>query len=211
MPKPFRALLSFILVSFLLISCTTLKPSPVFSVDHTAQIEKTIYVDSHFTTEERAQILAAGNQWTFATRGRVVFHFLIDENIDPNVTAQFSENRLLRISIFHPFIAHEDALAGAKVLGATSTQPGNPNFLIVIVWERLDDSMAKFEGVIIHELGHSIGLQHENSCPSIMNSSVYWKYDRLSRYDLQQFCKLNFCNVDELNYFNYIEIQNCSY
>jgi hypothetical protein len=211
MPRFFRALFSFIILTFILISCTQIKPSPVFPVDQPVRHDQIVYIDPTFTLEEQAQIRLAGAEWTHATRGMVVFHFLIDPNLDTNAAYPALENRLIRLSIFSPFMQNEDRKAQALVLGATATYPTSPNFTIVVAWERLDTSMPKFQGVIIHELGHSLGLEHINQCPSIMNSSVYWKYDHLSRYDLKQFCDKDSCDVDQLNYFNYPEIQNCSY
>jgi len=166
---------------------------------HTLPVHKTLYLERGIDDEEMIHILQATLEWSEATNGQVIFDVkrLPQQNLMPldaiviyNVTPDYPDIILL------------DAVKKFSTLGYFNNDRGLD--YIALVETRISD--RDFTPVIMHELGHSLGLEHpdtedhpEIGIGSLMHSTIDEGSNHITDLDLKQFCTLYHCDASKFH------------
>ena len=160
---------------------------------HTLPVHKTLYLERGIYQDQLYHVIAATMEWNQATDGDVVFDIkmLPQPNIVPqdaiiimNVTPDFPEIILL------------DNINEYSTLGFFNNSTGLA--YIALVDERI--SRQDYDAVVMHELGHALGLEHVKSIDGIgtlMFPSINFASNHITMTDLKQFCRLYHCDASK--------------
>jgi hypothetical protein len=165
---------------------------PTISPNYT---HTTIYVDRRFSEEQMILICWAALRWTNATNHLVEF----------DVVRLPTEEHILTTDIIinptfpdMPDIAMLDHDNDDTTLGYYSNLDFVRNIALVV--ERMDTN-AEFEQVVMHELGHSVGLKHNKGADgmgTLMYPSVDLGSNFISKIDIINFCHRYQCDPSQL-------------
>jgi hypothetical protein len=166
---------------------------------HTLPIHKTLYLERSVDDDEMLHILQGALEWNEVTNGQVIFDIkkLPQRNIMPldaiivyNVTPDYPDIILL------------DAVKKYSTLGYFNNDRGLD--YIALVEKRI--SQRDFTPVIMHELGHALGLQHpdtedhpEIGIGSLMHSTIDEGSNHITDLDLKQLCQLYHCDASKFH------------
>lgn len=162
---------------------------------------KILFVDSRFEEKEREMIQESVNEWQSTTKGLATFRIIWDfdvENEYPSVRGMSNVLIAYKANSKEPvFVEMEESGKVNQTLGLYHYRDHVPT--ISIVHDRLEFTMRDYyRGVIIHELGHSMGLPHFNIKNTIMYPSMDESSYHLTKDDLELFCDYYGCNVDQM-------------
>lgn len=153
------------------------------------------------SSEETNHVLTAALEWNEVTNGQVTFDVkrLPQENLVPsdaivifNVTPDYPEVLIL------------DSLHHYTTLGFYNAEGGLA--YIALINDRIKE--YDFDAIIMHELGHALGLDHiegEDGIGTLMYPFVNLGSPHITDTDLKQFCKLYHC--DESKFHGIHQIQ----
>lgn len=172
---------------------------------HTLPIHKTLYLERGIYDEEFYHILAATMEWNEATNGQVVFDIKRLPSRNINISDAIV---ILNVSPDYPQVILLDNVNHMTTLGYYEGNEVIP--YIALIDERIKDQDET--AVIMHELGHALGLQHPNSqdpndpvelqllgANTLMFSSIDLGASHITTFDLKQFCKLYHCDWKKLH------------
>lgn len=153
-------------------------------------VHKTIYLEGSVYDEQLYHILRATMEWNEATNGQVSFDIqrLPQRNLDPTQSIV-----IMNVSPGHPQIILLDMIDEWNTLGYTGHT--GPLTYILLVDQRIDD--ASEESVIMHELGHALGMQHIEGIAGIgtlMYPTTDFEARHITDTDLWHFCQLYHCD-----------------
>ena len=160
-------------------------------------IHKSIYIDRSFNYEEQEVIMRSAWQWSEATNHIIEF----DVILLPAHEKIHTDNSLviIKASVDYPDVIILDGVKHTKTLGYYDNKSFWP--YIALVEDRLDDDT--FGPVVLHELGHSLGLEHVDG-PEGWNTLMYpyvdLGSDHITEKDLEQFCELYHCDPKKLQH-----------
>jgi hypothetical protein len=174
-------------------------------------LHTTIYIDSSFGEFEQNAIMEAALEWTTTTNHIIEYDVVrlpTNEEIDMDHSIIIS-----KATPDHPNVIALDATNKRTTLGLYDRQTIIPS--IILVNQRIANE--DYKPVVMHELGHSLGLQHNqgvNGMDTLMYPSRYSMFqmnaghqelvksgaDHLTLKDGQQLCKLYHCNALKLKY-----------
>jgi hypothetical protein len=185
-------LICFVLVIFAQISM------PLISKHYESRVlpvHKTLYLSREINDEEMFCIIDASLEWSEVTNGQVIFDVkrLPQKNFD-------KENAIVIFNVDPDFpdIILMDGTRGPVTLGYYDHSYGLS--YIALVDNRLDDN--NYEEVVLHELGHSIGLEHSGGADGI-GTLMYPNVDEGSYHvtdkDLKQLCELYHCDASQFH------------
>jgi hypothetical protein len=188
----FNLLSSFIILIYLFVFASDIYKQPKVYPNH---IHTTIYIDRNFYDYEQEIIITAAIKWSKATNHIVEYDVVqlpTNEKID-------AENGLfmVKVSPDSPEIIVMDNVKNNITLGYYDTKYGLST--ISLVTDRLND--YTYEQVVLHELGHSLGLQHlvgANGFNTLMYPTIDIGSETITEKDLKQFCSLYHCDVSKL-------------
>ena len=159
----------------------------------------TLYLEKSVFENEVNHVSAASLEWYNATDGQVIFDLatLPAADIDPaksivlvNVTPQYPQIIVLDSYNHTSTLAYCDRNATLPYIG--------------IVYDRINED--EFNSVIMHELGHYMGLEHpdtkerpEQGMGSLMYSNITLGSNHITKFDLLQFCKLHHCDASKFH------------
>jgi hypothetical protein len=198
-----RLIISFIssiiitLLSVLAFYFVAIHHSTTSNVSKRTHIEKVIYIDRKFNPQQKNLIQLAAAEWQNKTKGIVKFTIA---NL-PVKTLDVDNSVVINcVSPDDPNIILVDSFAGgnAQHLGLTDMSATIPNVKIV---EARIASSHTFKSVILHELGHVIGLKHNDvnqDFNTVMFPSADFGSDNITNIDLKNFCTIYQCNYKEL-------------
>lgn len=158
---------------------------------------KTLYVDRNFNDEEVLTIMEAAVEWTETTNHIVeidVVRLPTKEKID-----LVNGIIVLNINSDYPEVVVLDGTNRNSTLGFYNEYGAFP--YIALISERISD--YDYSSVVLHEIGHSLGLKHitgEEGIGSLMYPTVDFASDEITIKDLEQFCVLYHCNVKNLKH-----------
>jgi hypothetical protein len=189
--------LSIILLLCFIEAATILLPSPTHEAFlHKLPVHKTLYIDRNVQNDELLHIVEAAVEWNEATDGQVIFD--IKRMPRPDI---LPTNSVIFFNVspdFPDIIILDNA---RKKPMATLAYFNGGSFLpyIAVVDERISES--DYTGVMMHELGHYLGLQHpydedhpEIGVGSLMHSTIDEGSNHVTVEDMKQFCKLYHCD-----------------
>lgn len=170
-------------------------------VTHQLPVHKTLYLSREIYDDQIAHITAAAMEWNDDTNGDVTIDIkrLPERSINPADAIV-----MLNVSPDFPEVIILDNLNQYSTLGFFNDD--SLVHYIGLVDERID--AASYNTVIMHEVGHALGLEHIQGidglgtlmCPTINLGSSH-----ITMEDLHQFCTLYHC--DERKYHVVPEIQ----
>lgn len=187
-----------IIIHFIQLNVFKIYAPHVYEKHHT-----TIYVDRGFNNNEVEFIKDAAGEWSFETN-----HIVDFDVIQLPVKNLIYSNSLFILKKYSddPKIIFMDLKSSNETLGFFE----NKDFpTIHLVSDRL--TQENYKEVILHEMGHSIGLKHLTGLDnafSLMYPYSYIEFNDnvtipagspyITKKDLIAFCKLYKCNVEEL-------------
>lgn len=173
-----------------------------------------IFVDDRLVQDGRlSQIIQAAKNWEISTNYIVSFNIQIIDHADDSMFLTLHQMRIIPNkdiddSIYIIF-ANSKLLKnnGYEVNGqvlALCTQEVNSYRVISIVQNQLTpQAVDKFDRLIMHELGHALGLSHTNpKVVAMLNPTLPFWPKCLNKIDLENFCEVWNCSVDKMNYCN---------
>ena len=181
----------------------TIYPEPKPYPNH---IHSTLYLDRNFDDFEQEAITKAALEWTSTTNHIVEFDIVqlpAHEKIDIAYAVIIT-----KVSPDYPNVIILDAENGDNTLGYYDRNSVIPH--IALVTDRLKDD--KYSSVVLHELGHSLGLEHLEGSENL--DTLMYPYvniivngislpagsDHITLKDGQKFCKLYHCDPMKLKY-----------
>lgn len=184
---------SYILIAILLF---TTNPIKKYVLGPTS-VHKTIYVSSTFNDEDFTLIVEAASEWQKETNGLVYFEIKRGFNFDLYQSLNGDDSSMVMITapVNDPLLDALDNRIGGPVLGYFLTE--FPTQIILVVPDRMI-GVEYYRAVMIHEMGHSIGLGHINIDNTIMVSSMDRGSYHLSKTDIELFCRAYYCNSKKL-------------
>lgn len=167
------------------------------SKEYPGHVHKIIYLDRNFDDIEQEHIIMAALQWSEATNHIVEYDVVqlpSREKIDVTRALFF-----VKVSADYPDVVIMDNIKKTTTLGYF--QDRGPLPYISLIQDRLNED--NYEAVVLHELGHSLGLEHLEG-PEGWNTLMYpyvdLGSDHITEKDLVQFCKLYKCDPKTLQH-----------
>jgi hypothetical protein len=169
------------------------KPSKVFEV---------VSVDPKFPKFERALIQEAAYNWEFYSSDLAKFKLTTGDPLAKPIEMEPGQKgQAIFIRPIHSYDIKTqliDILIGGTALGFYD--PSTPVIpTIWIVQDRIQFDY-EYEAVVMHELGHSLGLQHE---PLHEDTLMYPEIQGImciTQWDLKKFCKIYGCDTEEMDF-----------
>lgn len=196
----------FKIVNYLTIFITIFILNILFNISIIADLPKekinhlftTIYIDRNFNDFERGAITSAAKKWS-KTTNNIVEYDVIQLPTDKQI---LFDNSLffIKISEDSPEIIFGDYASKTNILGYF-----NPEGYATIALVSGRILQSNYESIVLHELGHSLGLNHlegfENidtlmfpySTIIIGNYTMPSGANHITKKDLDQFCLLYNC------------------
>src|SRR5579885_1318188 len=187
---------SCILTTIMLVGLFNFATPIVYHVkEYPHSVHKTIYVDRFMADDEMDKVIQASIEWHQATGGIVTFDVkrLPQQSIDAT-----SSILMIEVTPDYPEIVLLDNLNQNTTLGYFNDRLGIP--YIALVDSRLTDD--DFKAVVLHELGHSLGLEHNmgvDGIGTLMYPTIDLGADHITNVDIDHFCTLYLCNPKELH------------
>lgn len=179
----------------ILIMLITIMPAMPPDKIYSNPTHRILYIDRNFTNKEMIIIIGAAINWSESTNYTVTYDVVrlpTTKKINLINGLVFS-----KISSDHPDAMIMNNFDQENTLGYYSD--GGPIDYIVLIDNMLNDD--NYRAVVLHELGHSLGLKHTIGLPGI-NTLMYPYTDLSSNYitqtDLENFCKIYKCNANKL-------------
>ncbi len=129
-----------------------------------------VWVDKDFPTGQKADVLAAIDEWNFALNGYASFQVVDDKfDMDPDVLQRIKDTLqglvILDVSVKNDYVKEmpEGVLAWVPELGANS---------MFVIGDRVGNRNLK--SIVMHEMGHILGLEHQEEAGTLM----YFSYDQ---------------------------------
>lgn len=169
--------------------------------DRTLPVHKTLYLERSVYDDEFFAIVRASIEWNEATNGQVVFD--IQQLPYPDIDAQ---NGIIVINVDPDF--PEVILLDRRKNLITPAYFNHDSILsyIALVPERIDE--GRFTQVVLHELGHSLGLEHvvgADGLDTLMYPSIDLGSKHIAQADLDQLCKLYHCDSSKFHAFSEVQ------
>lgn len=162
-----------------------------------AHFHKTLYLDRNFTDDQVFSLTSAAVSWTEKTNHIAEFDVVqlpTDEKISVSDAII-----MVKASPDYPEVMIIDRAIKGITLGYYNDS-GLITY-ILLVSDRIDEDF--YTSVSLHELGHSLGLEHNKGIEGIgtlMYPSADFGADVITNKDVENFCKLYKCDPEKLKH-----------
>ena|SRR5277367_3520708 len=180
------------LVGFAEITAPLIEPH---YVERTLPVHRTLYLERTIDNNEKYGILAAAIEWNEATNGQVVFDI---QTLPQQHINMLDATIILNVSPDYPDIIILDGINQSSTLGYFNDDGGLPYIALIDV--RIPNSYLT--AVVLHELGHSLGLKHIKGVEgwgTLMCPSLNFGSNHITDTDLKQFCKIYHCDSSKFH------------
>jgi hypothetical protein len=164
-------------------------------------VREYIAVDADFNDYEKALIVEAAEMWQEATNNTVEFTFLYSYN--PEFRFEHDDDTIVypivmkHLSEDDGFTQLMDMLVGGQIIGYYKKNEAIP--IIYLVETRIS-SPDEYELTVAHEIAHSVGIGHLRQKGALMYPNITEIEGCITRYDVEAFCKIYGCDIDDMNY-----------
>lgn len=198
-----RSLLLTLLVVVMalgMVQCTVAK-SAADMLTKSGPIHERLYIPEYFNDKEVQAIITSAQEWAISTNGFV--SFTVIKHFDGNTDAIALEDDVIvfeDLPFDDPQVLIEDNDIRKDdphlmTLGFYDNRKFVPT--ISMIPSRIGDSEL-YRRVVTHELGHSLGLDHDTLNDSIMYHNMSRASSHVTHEDLVALCKVRRCKVDNL-------------
>lgn len=159
-----------------------------------------VYIDDHFTTQERFVITRGVHEWVRATNGMITTEERSGWTSDQEMRDRPEKGKctrsihIARANHDYPTVAEEERKKGS--LNGMAYGDCQAKFIIMVM-DRIDGDMWLLKQVTTHEMGHILGLKH---IPVPFRSVMYPNdgntCECVTELDLQQLCDDDKWNCD---------------
>lgn len=162
------------------------------SKNYNDHVHKTLFLDRTFSKEEVEFITSAAIEWSEATQ-----HIA---NIDivqlSNKEEILSKDSVIVVAVSpdYPDVLIDESLSNNTILGLYTRK--YEIGIIELVVSRISDE--DYKTVVMHELGHALGLDHNLGLDGIftlMSPSIDGCSNHITQKDLDNFCQFYHCNL----------------
>jgi hypothetical protein len=153
-------------------------------------VVKQIYFDKDLDKSIIYEICISLDEWEFTTKDEV--YFSEKRIISYDEYTQISSDN----SIFFRELNSTDELTlsmNALKNNTLAFYYNGKHKQIVFVKDSLDEQETDIHPIILHELGHSLGLNHDLKYNTIMYRSISHISNGITQDDVDQFCDVNRC------------------
>lgn len=161
------------------------------------EIHKTVYVSNSFDEYDFRLIKEAADEWEKETHGIATIEVVrgYDDFLFNSIEHDQSSMVMMRASIWNSVITSLDARLHTTILGYFFDKVGTQT-IIVVPSRMLGEDY--YRGVIIHEMGHALALDHIDEDNTIMVSTMDRSSYHLSKIDIDWFCRVYYCDASKL-------------
>lgn len=187
---------SLIVMVMLFILNIVAVPILTHTVDRIAPIHKTLYVDRNLSEDELCIIVGAAWEWHTATNGIVTYDVvrMPAKSIDIH-----NSIIIVIVSADFPEMIALDSASEDRTHLAYYHERGAVPYIALVPYRIADHD---YKPVLMHELGHSLGLQHNEGIDGIgtlMYPNVDASASVITDTDLKNFCKIYGCDASHLH------------
>lgn len=161
------------------------------------QVHKTIYVADVFDQDDVVLIQEAAQEWERETHGlaKIDIRYGFDMSLFESLNHQDDSIVMVRADVDDEIVHILDERINTTILGYFLTEFGTQ--IILVVPDRML-GREYYRGVIMHEMGHSLGLSHLNVDDTIMVDTMDRSSYHLSKRDIEWFCRAYYCDAAKL-------------
>lgn len=176
-------------------NCHCILGEPHSHIEKHADFRRNIFIPDDFSSDQMEDIKTALNEWTEKTNYSVQFN--IFEHYDKRIMKllPYREGNIVILTIppETPIVVNmeKEMETGNIILGLWVANDSIPT--IYIVSSRIYDRMT-YTAVILHEVGHAMGLDHNPNEASVMYKSQDKSSKHLMPTDIAAFCHIHYCN-----------------
>lgn len=176
------------------------------NTEYPNHVHTTIYIDSNFDDFEEQTIMEAALEWT-ATTNHIIEYDIVKLPINHKIDLDHSLI-ITKQTANYPNVVVLDFYNKMETLAFYDPKTIIPS--IAVISERIE--VEDYKAVIMHELGHSLGLVHNDGIDGfdslmyptrdVVINGVFIRAgsDHLTLQDGKQFCKLYHCDHTKLKY-----------
>jgi len=168
-------------------------------------VHVTLYLEKSVAENETQYVAQAAMEWYEATNGQVIFDMVPLPAKDIDITKSVV---ILNVTPDEPNVIVLDTFNDSSTLGYCDRNAALPN--IDLVYSRINNDEAT--AVIMHELGHYLGLEHPNTkehpewgIGTLMYSSISYGSSHITQEDLVRFCDIYHCDASKLHGFSQVQ------
>lgn len=154
---------------------------------------KILFIDNHFSDNEIEIIKESANEWSNKTHN--IIKFDIEKMPSKKHLNLNNDVLIIPVTSNFPDIIITDKFYDCDCTLGFYNNKGPINF-IEIATDRISDN--NYKNVVLHEIGHSVGLTHNNNIGTLMYPTVQFTADYITEDDLVEFCKLYKCDPKKL-------------
>lgn len=196
-----QTLFLFFLVTTLCCTNKTILTPVILHISPTAKSQPSIInIDDSFTKDEQNQIIKALHTWEWASSNRVYFIYYLNKP-KPGYYKEYHKKYFNDNSFFMWKINKEDIKDNLTldIINSTKNYTGYWDG-----WANIAVFMDRFEkisyntlfyNIVLHEIGHSIGMKHIEGPISVMNPDGGLISKCITKLDAEQLCLIYDCKL----------------